>query len=199
MTTEFEDFYGAERWNRAKVVEAQRSRADANAQRLGWPLTDQNLLSDPLSQTFVNEFERAHSILLPAEYRSFLLQVGDGGYAPGLYMRPLGAPLDDSLPWEPGDIYQDSSDPNSLLAESFPHSDECNLDPSDTDLQTTAGALYLFDQGDAMWDLLVITGKCAGQIWLDRLTDNAGLRPATDLSGKRIGFAQYYCNWLMAA
>ena len=199
MTNELEAFYSAECWNRAAVVEAQRSRAVANAQRHGWDPTTRNLLSEPLSLTFVNEFERVHDILLPAEYRSFLLQIGDGGDGPGLYLRSLGAPLDDSLPWEPGDIHRDPSDPNSLLADPFPYTAECNIDPRFTDLHTTAGALFLFDQGDAKWDLLIVTGSCAGQIWLDRLTDNEGLRPATDLYGERIGFAKYYCNWLMGA
>ena len=105
------------------------------------------------------------------EYRSFLLQIGDGGDGPGLYLRSLGAPLDDSVPWAVGDIHRDPNDPNSPLAEPFHHSDACCIDPSYADLHTTAGALYLFDQGDAMWDLLVVTGSCAGQIWVDRLTD----------------------------
>ena len=196
MTTKLDRFFNGEQWNREAVVVAQRLRAIANAQHHGWDLPDRSLLSDPLAPDLVEKFENVYNIILPAEYRSFLLQVGDGGDGPGLYMRSLGAPFDDSLPWEDGEIYQGPNDPNSYLGESFSHTDVFSIEPRDADQYTTAGALYLFDQGDAMWDLLVVNGTCAGQIWLDRLTDSKGLSPATDVFGERIGFAKYYCNWL---
>lgn len=196
MITDHLPFFDGKRWNRPAVVDAQRARAAANADRLGWPLSERSLLSDPLEATLVQEFERIHGITLPDEYRSFLLQVGDGGDGPGLYMRPLGAPVDDSLPWNEGEIVRSPDDPNFLLDETFPYTDPVTIEPQATSLRTTAGALYLFDHGCALWDLLVVTGDAAGQIWLNRMTDGDALAPATDDTGNRLGFAAYYCRWL---
>lgn len=198
MTTALEPFHDGERWDRAAVVDAQRARAMANAEKLGWPLSDRSLLSDPLDPDFVEAFERVHAITLPGEYRSFLLQVGDGGDGPGLSMRPLGAPHDDSAPWEPGQIAAGPDEPDRFLADPFAFVDAVDLDPAGATLQTTAGALHLFDHGCALWDLLIVTGPSAGEIWLDRLADEEGLRPALDEHGERTGFAGYYCRWLRA-
>ncbi len=196
MAIQPEPFFDGEQWNRPAVVAAQRARAIANSERLGRPVSHRNLLSDPLDPVFVEKFERFHGVVLPSDYRSFLIQVGDGGDGPGLYMRPLGAPVDDSAPWTQGDIASGSDEPNGLLAQPFAHVEATDIDPADGDLQTTAGALYLFDHGCALWDLLVVTGDAAGQIWHDRLVDGDGLRPAIGIDGRPSRFAEYYSNWL---
>lgn len=196
MTDKCEPYFDGDHWKRAEVVKAQRSRAVTNARRRGWDVIGRSLIGKPVAAVLVEEFERLYGISLPTDYRSFLLQVGDGGDGPGLYMRPLGSPFNDSLPWAEGEIHNNPNDPNSLLGLPFPHKVTCKIEPGDTDLHTTAGALYLFDHGDALWDLLVVTGSCAGQIWLDRLADSEGLFPASNESGDRMGFAEYYCRWL---
>ncbi len=191
------EFFDGTTWNRQAVMDAQQSRATANARNLGWEPTARNFLSDPLTDAFVEEFERTYQIILPYEYRTFLLQVGDGGDGPGLYMRELGAPFDDSLPWEEGTIYRSPDEPNELLGSPFPHKTALDIPPQDATPQTTAGALFLFDHGSALWDLLVVTGDAAGQIWMDRLADEEGIRPALGSEGQPIGFARHYCNWLL--
>lgn len=196
MSLETEHFFDGTAWNRAAVVEAQRARALANAAKLGWEPSERSFLTDPLDAAFVEAFERSHQVRLPEEYRLFLLQVGDGGDGPGLYMRPLGAPFDDSAPWEEGEIYRAPDEPNELLHVPFVHTDAVRLPPEEASEQTTAGGLFLFDHGCAMWDLLVVTGDERGTIWLDRLADEDGLRPATDENGHRMGFARHYCRWL---
>ncbi len=197
MAAEVERFFDGETWNRRAVMEAQRTRATANARKLGWEPTARSFLSDPLDEAFVEEFERSHQTSLPFEYRSFLLQVGDGGDGPGLYMRPLGAPLDDSVPWEAGTIHRSPEEPNELLHRPFIYRNAVFLPPEEASPETTAGALFLFDHGCAMWDLLVVTGEEKGEIWLDRLADGEGFAPALDGRGQRVGFAQHYCNWLL--
>ncbi len=196
MPYQHDRFYDGQSWNRAEVVVAQRARAVATAQELGWAVAHRNLLTDPLEPAVVENFEQTFQVRLPAEYRSFLLEVGDGGDGPGLYMRPLGAPFDDSLPWEEGEIHRDPAEPNELLGKPFPHAETLQIEPQAMTPQMAAGALFLFDHGCALWDLLIVTGDSAGQIWLDRLADSEGLRPATSDSGQRIGFAEHYCRWL---
>lgn len=189
-------FFDGHSWNREMVIEAQRARAIANAKKSGWEAEERNFLSEPLAEEFVEKFENSHKIRLPEEYRSFLLQVGDGGDGPGLYMRPLGAPFDDSIDWEEGTIHRAPDEPNELLHSPFPHKEAVRIRPEAASIQTTSGALFLFDHGCALWDLLVVSGDEVGNIWLDRLADEVSLTPAAGDEGKRIGFANYYCRWL---
>ena len=199
----FGDFYSGSSWKRENVIAAQRERAEINASEMGWQVRPIDLLSGPLDPRLVSEFEAAFGVRLPEDYRSFLLQVGDGGVGPGLFMRPLGAPFNDSEDWEPGAISRDGSF-NSLHLP-FPYSSgiqgDVDLEQVDRSVGGNSewdppGALHLWDFGCAIWGLLVVTGPAAGQIWIDSRTDGSGLNPQIGKSGKAIGFAEYYCRWL---
>ena len=55
----------------------------------------------PLAEDAVRECERAHRITLPAEYRGFLIHVGNGGAGPAYGLFKLGE-MDDGhghTPW----------------------------------------------------------------------------------------------------
>ena len=198
------EFYDGASWNRERVVAAQRERAEAKASSMGWPVWPMDLLSDPLEQNVVDAFEAARQVQLPSDYRSFLLQVGDGGVGPGLFMRPLGAPFDDGEEWEPGSIAQDDSYKSLHLP--FPYTEGVEGFHDDDVLEQSGsedvdweppGALHLWDYGCAIWGLLVLTGPSAGQVWIDRRTDGDGLKPEVDDAGQNMGFAGHYCRWLM--
>ena len=199
------EFYDGASWNRDRVVAAQRERAEAKASSMGWPVRPMDLLSDPLEQSVVDTFEAALQVRLPSDYRSFLLQVGDGGVGPGLFMRPLGAPFDDGEEWEPGSIAQDGSYkslhlpfPYTKGVEGFYDDDVLEqLGSEDADWEPP-GALHLgpgttVARSGASWSL---TGPSAGQVWIDRRTDGDGLKPEVDDAGQIMGFAGHYCRWL---
>jgi hypothetical protein len=50
----------------------------------------QFLVNDPLAESVVQTFERKHKIQLPADYRSFLTTIGNGGAGPYYGIFPLG-------------------------------------------------------------------------------------------------------------
>ena len=205
MPNYIDEFYDGVWWDRKRVAGAQRQRAEANAAAMGWQIRTMDLLSEPLEQGFIDEFEAAFGVQLPADYRSFLLQVGDGGVGPGLFMRPLGSPFDDGVAWEPGTIASDRS--FKSLHKTFPHiaAVEGGYDAAwlaragDDDVGwEPPGALQLWDHGCAIWGLLVLSGPVAGQVWIDSRTDGNGLKPQIGDSGQPMTFAGYYCQWLMA-
>ena len=207
-------FVGGETWNRNAVVAAQLAQVNRKASRFGLEVLPLNLLRDPLSESFVADFERIHRCTLPYEYRSFLLQVGDGGDGPGVLMRQLGAPFEDSNPWEQGEMYGGPLEPNIRLDEEFPYVDAVPADPAflaaleadvfpeefivdhaDEEPLGYPGSLYLFDRGAALWDMLIVTGPSRGEMWADRGADGEGCMPITH-DGRRVGFAAHYCAWL---
>ncbi len=70
-------------WDRAEVagrLEVLR-RADPGLTRFGAE-AHQYLLNQPLTPSEVTAFEARYGLSLPGEYRSFLLEVGDGGAGP---------------------------------------------------------------------------------------------------------------------
>gem|GEM_PF-2697634 len=209
-----DDFFDGETWNRTAVLAAQHAAVNRKASRFGLEVLPRNLLRDPLSESFVAEFERIHRCTLPYEYRSFLLQVGDGGDGPGVLMRQLGAPFEDSNSWEQGQMYGGPLEPNIRLDKEFPYVDavpedpaflaaleagvfpeEFIVDPADAGSLGFPGSLYLFDHGAALWDMLIITGASRGEMWADRGADGAGCMPIMH-DGRRVGFAAHYCAWL---
>lgn len=194
------DFFDGERWDRQSVVSRQRHWATDRNSKYGWELSESQLLSSPLTDDHVERFEETFNVRLPSEYRSFLLQVGDGGTGPGLYMRRLGAPFEDSRPWEPGEVSVAADEPNMFLSQEFPHSDMWFCEPRPVEfgewIGTIQGSLFLFDYGCAMWANLVVTGSQAGEMWLERSVDQKGFGPARHADGSRANFASFYCSWL---
>jgi len=181
---EISQFFDGKSWNREAVIAAQQRRALSELAAVRRGPRAEDLLSDPLSSESVEHFEQQCRIKLPSEYRAFLLQIGDGGIGPGLYVRRLGAPIRDvdNNNWEPGEIFPDPL--YSSLDTPFPYSQAVEGGYGDLEEEFESGALHLFDYGCAIWALLIVSGESFGQIWIDSRTDNSGLYPATTKEGK---------------
>jgi hypothetical protein len=177
-----------QRWEPLSVRRrlAEMAASDPDLRRFG-ASTHKYRLNRPLAPANVEAFERRWSITLPESYRTFIIDVGNGGAGPyyGLYR------LGDTDP---------RLDPDGpLLAKPFPHITAWNADPlppqdenayfSD---EQTAGSLALapFGCGDIL--RLVITGEARGEVWQDGRGGDYGIWPvATD-------FAEWYAEWLLS-
>jgi len=58
------------------------------------------------------------------------------------------------------------------------------------------GAVPICHEGCALRIWLVVTGKQAGQLWEDRRSESAGLRPIRLADGSAARFSQWYMEWL---
>lgn len=175
----------------------------------------------PLTEEVVREFEVAHRITLPAEYRGFLLHVGNGGAGPYYGLFKLGE-MDDGFghaAWKENDGFV------GVPSEPFPHtepwndfSEEPEFDESregdkeyeaDYDTRRSVwerkvywspanvnGAIPICHLGCAQRQWLVVTGPEAGNVWFDLRVDKAGLYPLSDDEADRVSFLRWYRSWL---
>jgi hypothetical protein len=165
-----------------------------------------------LSETEVRAFEKKHKIMLPADYRLFLLHVGRGGAGPAYGLFNLGEMDDDDTfsEWREGDYMV------GKLREPFPFVEAWNDmsgfpdddvgDESEYERQMNEfdkryfkpldGAIPICHLGCAHRQWLVVTGQEAGNVWNDDRTDQSGMKPASDAKNKRLTFFRWYRGWL---
>ena len=143
-------------------------------------------LISPVTLDKIRKFEETHSVSLPEEYVSFLLNIAAGGE-----IRSLGAIIS----------FNELVFDTSRLTKPFPHTEGWNwlLDGYDIDtIDKSSGSKYdtisdgtltLFDVGCGESWFLVVTGKCRGEMWQKC---EFGIQP-TD---KRWGFLEWLSCYL---
>jgi len=160
-----------------------------------------------LSESYILQFEEAHEIHLPDDYRMFLKEVANGGAGPHYGMYRLE------------DYYQsrfyDGSDANYIgkdfLKTPFPYTKSNPLKPLDpsyrdeiaenlTDEEYAkefsknfSGAITLAHQGCGYYDMLIVSGEERGTVWMDATASDQGIRYAFN------SFAEWYFYWLKSS
>lgn len=159
-----------------------------------------------LTETSVQKFEKTLGVTLPADYRNFITQIGNGGSGPAYGLFPIAD-------WNHDLEVED----HLFLATEFPHTDKWNAKPSfDTDQEDyteteefalwedeyysnkhVSGSMRICHYGCAIYYLLVVTGKEAGNIWVDDRASDYGIYPAQSKpNGGRLTFFEWYDEWL---
>ncbi|MFF0433013.1 SMI1/KNR4 family protein [Streptomyces sp. NPDC004327] len=185
-------------WDGARVRERVRALAelDPRCARFGAD-THRYGMRPPLPETEIRRFEAAHGIVLPAAYRAFVAEVGDGPAGPDHGLMPLAVPRpeaetdDEDDEWAVDHEWREDRLPGRLAAPF------ALAGPLPGLLRTpaealTPGTLMLAEQGCGMYVRLVLNGPHAGEIWqLD--PDWAGFVPA------HRDFRAWYEEWLHKA
>ena len=159
-----------------------------------------------LTEDTLQSFVKSFGLTLPADYKYFLTQIGNGGSGPAYGLLPL-------LEWN---IELEIRD-NNFLSTDFPHVDKWNVtqdfDTDDEDYTETeefqkwekeyfsnthiTGSMRICHYGCAIYYLLVVSGNNAGQIWVDDRANDNGIYPAISKStGRRLTFLNWYDEWL---
>ncbi|MEU9748169.1 SMI1/KNR4 family protein [Streptomyces niveus] len=182
------------------------------------------LLDEPLTLEEVADLEAQVGVVLPEEYREFLLQVGAGGAGPSYGVFPVrrvqrrwrwegdGADLADlSRLAEP--FPQQGPDPEQvrrLLEERPEEEDFEEIEDFDDAIEAwderwepvmfspdrTVGAVVISHIGCAARRWLVLSGPERGRIWSDNRVDAEDLTPLLDERGEPMTFTRWYLAWL---
>jgi len=175
-------------------------------------------LNRPLSEAQVAAFEGQCRVRLPADYRLFLTEVGNGGAGPFYGVDRLGEL--EGRPWQGNMAVGDLSAP-------FPHREAWNLPASFWDQKPNGdiqrpeeeeytlseewearlnreywapaimnGAIPICHLGCAQWHWLVVTGERSDEVWADDRVDERGIWPLRGRDGRPLTFASWYTGWL---
>jgi hypothetical protein len=175
-------------------------------------------LNPPLTEHQLYSFEMEYEVILPAGYRAFLSQIGNGGAGPyyGLWS------LQESCSARQSCLAED----RLFLAHSFPpwrkrlaevggvtHLSEfwrkCEEDSvyrervmealSRWDVcDAVRGSLPICEYGSGIEYVLVISGSATGEVWVDNGAFDFGLMPTVDdqIDQPGLDFLNWYENWL---
>lgn len=160
-------------------------------------------LGRPLAQEKLQYYEQQHGVALPYEYRRFLMEIGHGGAGPFYGLFPLDSRDTEFLNMFGGDLRKPFQWTTSF------NPDEWELGRNLRDLEGVEwdengryagmflpGALYLCHCGCAIRIFLIVCGPCEGEIWRDSQADGGGIFPEVDERGNRLGFLDWYEQWL---
>ena len=150
-------------------------------------------LSTPVNPDELAAFERRLGTRLPSEYREWLTLVSNGGAGPMLGVIPLG---------------KEAENAEIDYAADFPFTAEkpCAAVPEGADeewLENTArihrGMTFIANEGDGMYNLLILRGAAAGQVWWyshEHACTAPILHPETR---KPLSFLDWFELWLTRA
>lgn len=132
-------------------------------------------LAPPSDESEIVAFETRHKVVLPSDYRRFLLEVGSAGAGPYYGLNPLGD----------FQHLREKSLPEDFFAMPFPlrHWLDITNNPgnlSQSEIHSNhwvTGTLCLSHQGCGMYDLLVVSGAESGHVWTDDRTNDLGIFP----------------------
>ncbi|MEU8003897.1 hypothetical protein AB0B66_22300 [Catellatospora sp. NPDC049111] len=119
------------------------------------------VLEPPATEAAVSAFEARHEVALPAAYRLFLTELGDGGAGPGYGLGRLAALCDRSC-HHPGHLAQASPYlPGRRYLDDWEQRHE---DPPSPDRLFMPGTLQIVSHGCSLATRLVVTGPARGRL-----------------------------------
>jgi hypothetical protein len=173
-------------------------------------------LNSVLDDMEILAFEQRHGIHLPAHYRDFLANIGNGGAGPYYGVFSLGKMdgIHELKPWSERDGFI------GMLSEPFPLThgwNDLSGKPADEladvdedlyekqfgeferryfDAALVSGAFPICQEGCALRIWLVVSGPEAGRLWRDTRAEYTGINPLCLQDESRATFSQWYGEWL---
>jgi hypothetical protein len=157
-------------------------------QRVKLAVVKRGLHMNPcMREAEVAAFEKRHQIVLPQDYRLFLLEVGNGGEGPPAYGLLRLGEVPEDYDRSAGEV-QDAINKPFPLSQAWVWEGE-RADNAELREALDQGILVLGTDGCALYWLLIVTGGERGQIWCKA---DVGIQPCAP----RRDFLSWYEYWL---
>lgn len=144
-------------------------------------------LGNPLPEAVVAEFEERHEVALPAEYRLFVTELGDGGAGPGYHLSQLSEAC--HLGCRPGHLVRPSP---YLAGPRYPEDwERRHEEPPGPGRTFLPGTLTIGHHGCSIVTQLVVMGQARGRLLNLDYEGATGPYVAEDA-----GFLAWYERWL---
>lgn len=163
-------------------------------------------INPTISEEEVSEIEKRNNIILPKDYREFIIKIGNGCIGPRQGLLSLQESMFD---------FKLRDNPAINLSKPFPYNEKWNEDewidaidwdggerPDDEVLEKymstnhITGCLQICHIGHGATYLLVVNGEEYGNMWLDGRIDYGGLKPLLNEKGERVSFISWFIEWL---
>ena len=166
----------------------------------GQPCGHFYFLNPPVRKNVLSRFENKHNIVLPDEYREFLLSIGDGGAGPGYGLQPMKESLIGYLqqPLAPSQPFPyTNADTERII---HIHLEEkrrgVEVELRHTVLLGTSGYICLSDHGCGERSLLIISGEQRGKVWYAYARQGHPQFVGDSRKFRSISFLDWYENWI---
>jgi hypothetical protein len=144
-------------------------------------------LGNPLPEAVVAEFEERHEVALPAAYRLFVTELGDGGAGPGYCLSQLNVSCD--TPCRAGHLARPSP---YLSGPRYPEDwEQRHEEPPGPDRAFLPGTLTIAHHGCSLVTQLVVTGPARGRLFNLDCEGSTGPYVVEDAD-----FLAWYERWL---
>jgi hypothetical protein len=161
---------------------------DERLERISQKIIERGLMMNPvLELTTLEAFEQKYRIALPAGYRRFLLEIGNGGDGIG----PDGLIQLGQIPegyYHQGDPLERACKPFPLLKEWIWEGADEEPDPEKLEM-VEDGWIFLGDMGCGQYWIMIVAGQARGQVWNYADVGIGPCNPARD-------FLSWYEYWL---
>ncbi|MBO1883813.1 SMI1/KNR4 family protein [Capnocytophaga sp. Marseille-Q4570] len=163
-------------------------------------------INPTISEEEVSEIEKRNNIILPKDYREFIIKIGNGCIGPRQGLLSLQESMFD---------FKLRDNPAINLSKPFAYNEKWNEDewidaidwdggerPDDEVLEKymstnhITGCLQICHIGHGATYLLVVNGEEYGNMWLDGRIDYGGLKPLLNEKGERVSFISWFTEWL---
>jgi hypothetical protein len=158
------------------------------------------VLEPPLPLEDIEAFEHAHGVRLPEAYRDFLRFIGRSGRGPNNGLIPLAAPdfssfgpMAASITTIEGEHHEVTVGPKSACEQPAKLSEPFLAPPVPSDKNLYDGCLPISQVAGGYFELLVVAGPHAGEVWADFTATNGGL------CATGVDFVGWYEAWLDAS
>lgn len=149
--------------------------------------------ASPADSEMLAAFESRLGVGLPVDYFQWITTVGDGGAGPMLGLLPLAQEAEDAAIDYAADFPFTSERPCAPAAE------DSEIQWSENIGRIHRGATFLANEGCGMYNLLILRGPAAGQVWWHSYEHAAALPVLHPDTREPLTFLDWYELWLTRA